>query len=121
MATNVYITSFALFAKGVQTGCLQEKWVGVIFRLKNNNKLMLPLPPPGTALNLQQILNTLLFFYPFDAAEYWKASIMPPTPFFRAPFFLMNLPATLDSMLSADRIGLGFDQIYLNHYALDVE
>lgn len=36
-------------------------------------------------------------------------------------YFLMNLPASLDSMLPIHRLGLGFDQIYLNHYALAVE
>jgi hypothetical protein len=36
-------------------------------------------------------------------------------------YFLMNLPATLDSMLPLDRIGIGFDQIYLEHYHLSVE
>ena len=36
-------------------------------------------------------------------------------------YFLMNLPVTLDSMLPPDRIGIGFDQIYLEHYQLSVE
>ncbi len=36
-------------------------------------------------------------------------------------YFLMNLPAILDSMLPAHRIGLGFDQIYLHHYQLALE
>ena len=36
-------------------------------------------------------------------------------------FFLMNLPSMLDSMLPVDRIGIGFDQIYLKHYDLSVE
>ena len=36
-------------------------------------------------------------------------------------YFLMNLPATLDSMLPIERLGLGFDQVYLNHYALAIE
>jgi len=34
--------------------------------------------------------------------------------------FLMSLPAMLDSMLPIERIGLGFDQVYLKHYDLDV-
>jgi uncharacterized protein DUF6602 len=36
-------------------------------------------------------------------------------------YFLMNLPTILDSMLPTHRLGLGFDQIYLNHYALAIE
>ena len=36
-------------------------------------------------------------------------------------YFLMNLPTTLDSMLPVHRNGLGFDQLYLGHYALAVE
>lgn len=35
-------------------------------------------------------------------------------------YFLMNLPATLDSMLPVHRVGFGFDQIHLGHYALEV-
>jgi hypothetical protein len=35
--------------------------------------------------------------------------------------FLMNLPASLDSMLPIHRIGLGFDLIQLDHYALAIE
>ena len=33
-------------------------------------------------------------------------------------YFLMSLSVTLNSMLSADRIGLCFDQLYLEHYGL---
>jgi hypothetical protein len=33
----------------------------------------------------------------------------------------MNLPVMLDSMLPRDRIGIGFDQICLDHYQLSVE
>lgn len=36
-------------------------------------------------------------------------------------YFLMNLPATLDSMLPAHRNGLGFDQIDLHRYQLALE
>jgi hypothetical protein len=32
--------------------------------------------------------------------------------------FLMHLPITLNSMLPIDRVGLGFDQIDPEHYAL---
>lgn len=35
-------------------------------------------------------------------------------------YFLMNLPATLNSMLPPHRLGLGFDQIPLKHYQLEV-
>ena len=36
-------------------------------------------------------------------------------------FFLMNLPAILDTMLPSHRMGLGFDQIDLGHYDLAVK
>jgi hypothetical protein len=36
-------------------------------------------------------------------------------------YFLMNLPATLESMLPIERLGVGFDRVYLGHYALTIE
>jgi hypothetical protein len=36
-------------------------------------------------------------------------------------YFLMNLPAVLDSMLPVERVGIGFDQIHLAHYHLSIE
>lgn len=35
-------------------------------------------------------------------------------------YFLMNLLNTLNSMLNHNRMGLGFDQLYLDHYKLEI-